>query len=156
MKIRFIVVGKKMPAWIQTGYEDYERRLPRELNLELIEIPLTHRSKNADVRRLLKKEGELMLAQTKASDYVISLDVTGQSLSTEKLAVELERWQSLGTDISLLVGGPDGLSEECYQRTQWRWSISPLTLPHPMVRVMIAEALYRAWSINVGHPYHRA
>jgi len=156
MRIRFIVVGKKMPAWIQSGYDEYARRLPREIKLDLIEIPLSHRSKNADVKRLLAKEGELMLAQVKESDFVISLDVNGQAISTEKLAIELQRWQALGTDISLLVGGPDGLSTECYQRTQWKWSLSPLTLPHPMVRVVIAEALYRAWSINAGHPYHRS
>lgn len=144
-----------MPAWIQSGYQEYARRLPRELVLELIEIPLAHRGKNADIPRLLKKEGEMMMSAIKPNDYVISLDVTGSSWTTEQLAKQLQNWQSLGTDVSLLVGGPDGLAPDCIARAQQHWSLSQLTFPHPLVRVVIAEALYRAWSINAGHPYHR-
>lgn len=144
-----------MPAWVQTGYQEYARRLPRELVLELIEIPLVHRGKNADIARLLKKEGDAMMTAIKATDFVISLDVIGKSWTTAQLAKQLSNWQSLGTDICLLVGGPDGLSSECSNRAQQHWSLSALTFPHPLVRVVIAEALYRAWTINVGHPYHR-
>ena len=155
MRIRFIVVGKKMPAWVQTGYQEYQRRLPREIQLELIEIPLAHRGKNADIPRLMKKEGDAMMAAIKASDFVVSLDVVGKSWTTPQLAKQLSHWQSLGSDVCLLVGGPDGLSAECSARAQQHWSLSSLTFPHPLVRVVIAEALYRAWSINAGHPYHR-
>ena len=155
MRLKLIVVGKKMPAWVQTGYQEYARRLPRELVLELIEIPLVHRGKNADIARLLKKEGDAMMTAVKPTDFVISLDVTGKSWTTAQLAKQLSNWQSLGTDICLLVGGPDGLSSECSKRAQQHWSLSALTFPHPLVRVVIAEALYRAWTINVGHPYHR-
>jgi len=109
MRLRFIVVGKKMPSWVQTAYQEYARRLPRELALELIEIPLAHRGKNADLPRLLKKEGEAMLAAIKPSDHVVSLDVTGKSWSTPELAKQMTNWQQLGTDVCLLVGGPDGL-----------------------------------------------
>ncbi|MCP3675283.1 MAG: 23S rRNA (pseudouridine(1915)-N(3))-methyltransferase RlmH [Gammaproteobacteria bacterium] len=155
MRIRFIVVGKKMPAWVQTGYQEYARRLPRELDLELIEIPLAHRGKNADLQRLLKKEGEMMIAAIKPNDFVVSLDVIGKSWTTPDLAKQLSMWQGLGSDVCLLVGGPDGLAPQCSQRAQQHWSVSALTFPHPLVRVVVAEALYRAWSINAGHPYHR-
>ena len=155
MRLRFIVVGKKMPAWVQTGYQEYARRLPRELTLELIEIPLAHRGKNADLPRLLKKEGEAMMAAIKATDFVVSLDVTGKPWTTAELARQLENWQQSGSDICLLVGGPDGLAPDCIKRAQQHWSLSALTFPHPLVRVVVAEALYRAWSINAGHPYHR-
>lgn len=144
-----------MPDWVQIGYQEYARRLPRELTLELIEIPMAHRGKNADLPRLLKKEGEAMMAAIKPSDHVVSLDVTGKTWTTPQLAKQLSNWQSLGTDVCLLVGGPDGLAPECLQRAQQHWSLSALTFPHPLVRVVVAEALYRAWSINSGHPYHR-
>ena len=155
MRIRFIAVGKKMPAWVQSGYQEYARRLPRELILELIEIPLLHRGKNPDLHRLLKKEGEAMMAAIKPTDFVVSLDVTGKSWTTDDLARQLLDWQQLGSDVCLLVGGPDGLAPECLKRAQQHWSLSGLTFPHPLVRVVVAEALYRAWTINAGHPYHR-
>ena len=155
MRLRFITIGKKMPSWVQEGYQEYARRLPREITLELLEIPLAHRSKNADLQRLLKKEGESMMAAIKPSDFVVSLDVKGNSWTTVELANQLQNWQEIGSDICLLVGGPDGLAPQCIARAQQNWSLSALTLPHPMVRVVVAEALYRAWSINAGHPYHR-
>jgi len=144
-----------MPSWVQTGYQEYARRLPRELQLVLIEIPLAHRGKNADISRLLNKEGEMMLAAIKPTDFVVSLDVTGKSWTTADLAKHLSNWQSLGSDVCLLVGGPDGLSTQASARAQQHWSVSKLTFPHPLIRVVIAEALYRAWSVNAGHPYHR-
>ena len=155
MRIKFIVVGKKMPSWVQAGYQEYARRLPRELQLELIEIPLAHRGKNADIPRLLNKEGEMMMTAIKPSDFAVSLDVTGKDWTTPDLAKQLSSWQSLGSDVCLLVGGPDGLSAQCSARAQQHWSLSKLTFPHPLVRVVVAEALYRAWSVNAGHPYHR-
>jgi len=144
-----------MPAWVEEGYQQYARRLPREITLELLEIPLAHRNKNADLIRLIEKEGEAMMAAIKSTDYVVSLDVSGKSWTTNELAVQLSRWQMLGTDICLLVGGPDGLAPKCKSRAQQHWSLSALTFPHPLIRVIVAEALYRAWSVNAGHPYHR-
>ncbi len=144
-----------MPAWIQTGYQEYARRFPRELVLELVEIPMAHRSKNSDLDRLIKKEGQAMMAAIKKTDYVISLDVCGKPWTTNELANQLQNWQSMGTDICLLVGGPDGIAPECKKRAQQLWSLSALTFPHPLVRVLVAESLYRAWSLNAGHPYHR-
>jgi 23S rRNA (pseudouridine1915-N3)-methyltransferase len=155
MRIKLIVVGKKMPNWVEQGYQEYAKRLPREISLELIEIPLAHRGKNPDIKRLMDKEGEQMLATVKPQEHNVALEVTGKAMTTEQLAKRLAFWQASGKDINLFVGGPDGLSPACQQSANEAWSLSPLTLPHPLVRVILAETLYRAWSVNAGHPYHR-
>lgn len=156
MRLRLICVGQKMPDWVSQGYNDYARRMPPELSLELAEIPMAHRGKNADVARLMQKEGEAVLAAAGARDRVVAMEVGGSPWSTEKLAAQLESWQQDGRDVSFLVGGPDGLSADCRARADQLWSLSPLTLPHPLVRILLAEQLYRAWSITRNHPYHRA
>lgn len=144
-----------MPSWVNEGYAEYARRMPAEFSLELIEVALGQRGKNADIERIIKREGEQMLASVDSSDYVIALEVNGRNWSTEKLASQAENWQMGGRNVALLVGGPDGLSEACRARADQQWSLSPLTLPHPLVRVLLAEQLYRAWSITRNHPYHR-
>ncbi len=156
MKIKLIAVGTKMPSWVNEGYAEYARRLPVEFSLELVEIPLGQRGKNADIQRIIKREGEQMLASVDSSDYVIALEVNGRNWSTEKLAKQAEEWQMGGRNVALLIGGPDGLSDSCRARADQQWSLSPLTLPHPLVRVLLAEQLYRAWSITRNHPYHRS
>jgi len=156
MRLRLICVGQKMPDWVSTGYHEYARRMPPELPLELTEIPMPHRGKNPDVTRLMQREGEGMLSAIGQRDQVVALEVEGRAWSTEKLASQLERWQLDGQDVCFLVGGPDGLAGACRQRADQQWSLSPLTLPHPMVRILLAEQLYRAWSITRNHPYHRA
>jgi 23S rRNA (pseudouridine1915-N3)-methyltransferase len=156
MRLRLICVGQKMPGWVSEGYQEYSRRMPPEMSLELVEVPLAHRGKNPDISRLMQKEGEGLLAATGTRDRVIALDVQGQAWSTEKLASHMENWQLDGRDVSFLVGGPDGLPAECLTRADQRWSLSPLTLPHPLVRILVAEQLYRAWSVTRNHPYHRA
>jgi 23S rRNA (pseudouridine1915-N3)-methyltransferase len=145
-----------MPAWVNEGYQEYARRMPRECCLSLCEIPLGQRSKSQPVERAVQEEGQRMLAALGERQRVIALDVAGRSWSTAQLAARLEEWLQDGRDLSLLVGGPDGLSAECLQRAELRWSLSELTLPHPLVRVLLAEQLYRAWSLGNGHPYHRA
>lgn len=155
MKIKLIAVGTRMPSWVNEGYAEYARRMPAEFSLELIEVALGQRGKNADIERIIKREGEQMLASVDSSDYVIALEVNGRNWSTEKLASQAENWQMGGRNVALLVGGPDGLSEACRARADQQWSLSPLTLPHPLVRVLLAEQLYRAWSITRNHPYHR-
>lgn len=155
MQIALIAVGTKMPAWVAQGVEEYTRRLPPEIKLVVKEIPLGKRGKGADIQRAINTEGKHMLAAIGHSDTVIALDVKGQSWRTEQLASNLQQWQLQGNNISLLVGGPDGLAAECLQRASQRWSLSALTLPHPLVRIVLAEQLYRAWSINHNHPYHR-
>jgi 23S rRNA (pseudouridine1915-N3)-methyltransferase len=155
MRVNLVAVGTRMPAWVEAGVEEYRKRLPPELALNIREIPLAKRSKSGDIPRAMAQEGEAMLAAIGARDHVIALDVKGRPWSTEQLAQELAGWQMAGDNVSLLVGGPDGLSTAALARAQQRWSLSPLTLPHPLVRVLLAEQLYRAWSINSNHPYHR-
>lgn len=155
MQIRLIAVGTRMPAWVEQGVADYTKRLPPEIQWLLKEIPLGKRGKNADIERAMAAESEAMLAAIPPRDKVIALEVKGKPWSTEQLAAELRDWQMQGDNISLLVGGPDGLGGDCLQRADQRWSLSPLTLPHPLVRIVVAEQLYRAWSINSHHPYHR-
>ena len=155
MRIRIIAVGTKMPDWVEQGVAEYRKRLPHELNLEIKEIALGKRGKGADINRAIQAESEQMLAAIGKGDSVIALEVTGKSWSTEYLAQELQQWQLEGNNISLLVGGPDGLSSDCLAKASRKWSLSALTLPHPLVRIVLAEQLYRAWTINHNHPYHR-
>lgn len=156
MRIHLIAVGDKMPDWVTRGYREYARRLSTDCRLQLIEIPPGRRGRSRDVTRAVRDEGERMLAALPKSSRVLALDVGGRAWSTEQLAGQLREWLAGGRDLSLLVGGPEGLAPECLARAEQRWSLGPLTLPHPLVRVVIAEQLYRAWSIVHNHPYHRA
>lgn len=156
MRIRLLSPGQKMPGWIQQGFAEYAQRLPHECRLELVEIPLGRRARGIPVERAMETEGERILAAIKPGDRVVALEVTGQEFATEALAGYLESWMSEGRDVCLLIGGPDGLAPACVERADMRWSLSRLTLPHGLVRVMLAEQLYRAWSVMKGHPYHRA
>lgn len=155
MRLSIIAVGTKMPAWVEQGVAEYGRRMPRELKLEWREIPLARRGKDSRPQQLCAREGQQLLKAVPAGDRVIALDVRGKRISTEQLAQQLESWQMSGDNYSLLIGGPDGLSSDCLERAEQRWSLSDLTLPHPLVRVLLAEQLYRAWTITVNHPYHR-
>ena len=156
MKIRLIAVGDKMPAWVVQGYQEYARRLPPECALELIEVAPRHRGKGADLARILRDEGQKMLAAVPKGSHLVTLEVEGRPWNTAELSRQLARWMEQGQDVALLVGGPEGLAPACLAAARQRWSLSPLTLPHPLVRVVVAEALYRAWSLLRGHPYHRA
>lgn len=155
MKLRLIAVGTRMPAWVSAGFEDYAGRLPRELKLELVELPLAVRGKNADLERAKNAEGEKLLERSRDSHRVM-LDERGAAWTSPDLAARLQAWMRNGRDVSLLVGGPDGHSAEVQKAADERWSLSKLTLPHALVRVLIAEQLYRAWSLTANHPYHRA
>lgn len=155
MKLQIIAVGTKMPDWVQRGFNEYVRRFPRDMPLEIIEVPAGKRGKNADIRRILEKEGEAMLAVVAKANRILTLDIPGKPWDTPQLSSQLERWKQDGRDVSLLVGGPEGLAPACKAAAEQSWSLSPLTLPHPLVRVLIAESLYRAWSITTNHPYHR-
>jgi 23S rRNA (pseudouridine1915-N3)-methyltransferase len=155
MNIYLIAAGTRMPHWVQEGYMEYAKRLPKECGLKLVEIALRHRGKGADTRRIVRQEGERMLQAIPRGCRVVALEVNGSAWSTARLARELDRWMGEGRDVCLLVGGPEGLSDECLQRADESWSLSPLTLPHPLVRVVVAEQIYRAWSILRRRPYHR-
>lgn len=155
MKLQLIAVGTKMPNWVTIAFNDYCSRFPKDMPLELIEIPARRRTKNADISRILEKEGEQMLAHCGKGNRIVTLDIPGKPLTTDNLAAELEKWKLDGRDVSFLIGGPEGLSPICKQVAHQSWSLSSLTLPHPLVRVIVAESLYRAWSITTNHPYHR-
>lgn len=155
MRIRLIAVGTKMPAWVEQGWQEYVKRLPREISLELVEIPLGTRTKSSSTATAIAKESDAILQAIGANDKVIALEVKGKDWSTEQLSDQLAHWQMDGDNVSLLVGGPDGLSDACRSRAQVHWSLSRLTLPHPLVRVLLAEQVYRAWTILANHPYHK-
>lgn len=144
-----------MPGWIVAGFEDYAGRMPRECRLELVEIPLARQRRSGDVVRAVRDEGERMLAAADRAGTLIALDVRGTALTTSQLSGRLADWMQDGRTVDLLVGGPDGLAPDCIERADMRWSLSPLTLPHGLVRIVVAEQLYRALSILRGHPYHR-
>lgn len=156
VKINLISVGTRMPDWVQEGVLEYSKRLPAEFSLHCIEVPLGKRSKNCDTQQAMRQESEALLSRLSARDYVVALDVLGRSLSTEAMAARVGAIRDDGRHLSLLVGGPDGLSLECLQRADEKWSLSALTLPHPLVRIVLAEQIYRVWSVLSGHPYHRA
>lgn len=144
-----------MPDWVTQGYDEYAKRLPKELSPQLVELPLAVRSKSANVEKIKLTEGEQILSSVPKGARLLMLDVKGKSLSTEMLSQKMSSWQMEGTDICLVIGGPDGLSSQCLAAADERWSLSALTLPHPLVRVVLVEQLYRAWTILQNHPYHK-
>ncbi|MEE8119442.1 MAG: 23S rRNA (pseudouridine(1915)-N(3))-methyltransferase RlmH [Gammaproteobacteria bacterium] len=156
MKVRLLACGTRMPRWVTEGYKDYANRLNAEIRLELQEIPLGRRYKKSGSEKARAEEGKKMLQAIGKHEQVIALDVSGYSWSTEQLAEILQRWLSDGRDVALLVGGPDGLADDCLARAETKWSLSPLTLPHTLVRILAAEQVYRAWTLLHNHPYHRA
>lgn len=156
MRIHFLAIGQRVPAWVEEGYQEFARRLPPECRLQLTEIAAARRAKGADIGRLRATEGERLLAALPRDTHIVALDVRGAAWSTEQLAARLAGWMQGGRDIALMVGGPDGLAPECLRRADASWSLSALTLPHALVRIVVAEQIYRAWTVYKGHPYHRA
>lgn len=145
-----------MPAWVQDAVAEYRKRMLGELDFTLLEIPMARRGKNSNIDQCIQKESDALLAAIPAGDYVVALDVLGKSFSTDDLAQKVLHFRQQGQNLSLLIGGPDGLSAACLARAAERWSLSMLTFPHPLVRVVITEQFYRAISIIKGHPYHRS
>ncbi len=145
-----------MPVWVTEAYQDYSKRLSGEIKLHLIEIPAEARGKNADIARIKEREGERILKAIPAQvEQVVALEVNGQSWTSKELSQQIESWLAQNKHTAFLVGGPDGFSEACRKRASLQWSLSPLTLPHPLIRVMLAEQFFRAYSILKNHPYHR-
>ncbi|WP_022976288.1 23S rRNA (pseudouridine(1915)-N(3))-methyltransferase RlmH [Nevskia ramosa] len=155
MRIRLIAIGTRMPDWIASGYEDYAARLPRELKLELVELAVEHRGKNADIPRLREAEGERLL-KAAGEARIIAFDEHGTQPDTVAWSKSLKTWMQDGRDVALLIGGPDGHAPAVLARADAKWSLSKLTFPHALVRVIVAEQLYRAWTLLNNHPYHRA
>ena len=156
MKCRLIAAGTRLPDWVNTGFREYQKRLRAPLALELVEIPVATRRAGENPARAVAREGSNMLAAIGPNDYVVALEVEAPSMTTAALSAWFAEHLREGRPIALLVGGPDGLSRECLERADQRWSLSPLTLPHALVRVVVVEQIYRAVSLLAGHPYHRA
>ena len=155
MRIHLLALGTRRPGWEREGYEHYARRLPPQCRLELTEIPIEKRTRSTSVNTLLAREGQRMLRLIPRDAFCIALDESGKRRTTRELADALAGWLQGGRDIAMLIGGPDGLARECLCTADERWSLSPLTLPHGLCRIVLAEQLYRAWSLLQGHPYHR-
>ena len=155
MHIQMLAVGNKMPTWVSSGFEEYQKRFPRNMSLDLVEITPQKRGKKAELGKIKSQEGEALLAAVPKGHRIVTLEVHGRPWTTPQLAQQMAGWQMDGRNVSLLIGGPEGLSDACLAAAEQRWSLSPLTLPHPIVRVIVAESLYRAWSLNNNHPYHR-
>jgi 23S rRNA (pseudouridine1915-N3)-methyltransferase len=155
MRIRLLVIAGRVRAWVREGFEEYRQRLPRECRLELVEVSSPRRAARGDVERLKREQSARLLAAA-GGCRLIALDQRGRQLDSRGLASWLGDWMAAGQDVALLVGGAEGLSSECLAAAEVRWSLSPLTLPHALVRIVVAEQVYRAWSMLASHPYHRA
>jgi 23S rRNA (pseudouridine1915-N3)-methyltransferase len=155
MQLHIISVGTRMPQWVDTACNEYAKRLPPHCRFRIREIAAGRRTRGSDITRVLRDEGERILAALPKDCYVIALERTGRQIDTICLAEQMQQWLSGGRDIALLIGGPEGLSPECLERADTLWSLSALTLAHPVVRIVLAEQLYRAWSILDNRPYHR-
>jgi 23S rRNA (pseudouridine1915-N3)-methyltransferase len=156
LRLSLITASNRQPDWVDQGADDFAKRLRGRCTLEIKTVPLARRTPSTPIERAIADEGERMLAVLPAGAHVVALLEMGKSWSTKELAVKLENWMQRGDPVAFLVGGPDGLSPACVARAAERWSLSNLTLPHGLVRVIAAEALYRAWSLLENHPYHRA
>lgn len=156
MRILLLAASGRQPKWVEDGYAEYARRLRGRCRLELRVIALARRTRSMPAERALEQEGARMLAAVPDGAHVVELAEDGEALSTAALAGRLEAWLGLGAPVCLLLGGPDGISPRCSARADERWSLSPLTLPHGLARIVVAEALYRSLSLLEGHPYHRA
>lgn len=156
MRILVVAAGNRQPAWVDDGFGDYARRFRGSCTLKLVEIPLGRRSKSASSEKARRDESVRMLRAIPEAAHTVALSVEGRPLSTEQLAKRMQHWMTLGTSIAMLIGGPEGLSADCEARAAETWSLSPLTFPHGLARIVVAESLYRGWSLLEGHPYHRS
>lgn len=155
MLLEMLSFGQKMPSWLNTGIQEYQKRFRRPYTLQITELALLKRTKTSDLQGIFKKESDLMLSHIKPAAHVIALEVNGKQFSSEQLAKRLLQLENKSSHCQLLIGGPEGLSQECSNSAQESWSLSFLTLSHPLVRLFLAETLYRSWAINQNHPYHK-
>ena len=155
LRITLVTFGNKMPDWIQSGTMEYMKRLKEFTHCKLIEIPLIKRQKGVDISRIMDKEAASMRDAIPKDAYVIALTIDGSSFSSEMMAKKLSVIGHQTSHLCFLIGGPEGLSPRILEKSQAQWSLSALTLPHPMVRVVLLESLYRGFSMNANHPYHK-
>lgn len=155
MRFHIIAVGQKMPAWVETGFTDYAKRFSSEFSLTLTEVPAEKRTQNKNTESIKQGEGTKILHHLTPGSVSVALDEHGKLFTTTELATQIEAWRLKTSMVQFFIGGADGLSKECLEKANIKWSLSPLTFPHALVRIMLAEQLYRAVSILKGHPYHR-
>jgi 23S rRNA (pseudouridine1915-N3)-methyltransferase len=153
--IRLLAVGDRQPSWVDDAFAVYSARMPREWQFRLDVIPTVRRSKNDKSRQAMEAEGKLILNKLDAGEQVVLLDERGKQLDSRSLSAKLSDWQHDGRDLCFVIGGPDGVSADIRQRADFTWSLSSLTLPHGLARVLLAEQLYRGYALQTGHPYHR-
>ena len=155
MHIRLIAVGDRQPAWVNDAFGNYSERLPRDWKFRLDQLATVRRAKNDKSKSAVQAEGEQILAKIETNEQVVLLDERGKQMTSQALATRLADWQADGRDLCFIIGGPDGVSDACRERANFTWSLSSLTLPHGLARVLFSEQLYRASSMQAGHPYHR-
>ena len=155
MHLRVIAVGDKQPAWVESAVTEYAGRLPRQWRFELKHIPAVQRSRGSKDDSAKQNEGRKILDTLRASEFMVLLDERGKSITSRELSGKLDNWQAAGRDVCFVIGGADGVSDECRQRADYVLSLSAMTLPHGLARVLFVEQLYRAWTIQERHPYHR-
>ena len=156
MHIRLIAVGDRQPSWVAQAFDDYARRLPRQWQFRLDAVGTARRAGDGDAAKAKAAEGQKVMQKLRPAERVVALDERGRQWSTAELGERLHAWQADGKDLAFVIGGPDGIAADCLERADLCWSLSRLTLPHGLVRVLVAEQLYRAWTLGTGHPYHRA
>ena len=155
MKLSLIAIGSRMPGWVNEGVAEYQKRLSGAIDFRIVEVPAIKRTKGSDLARVARSEGEKLLGAVPGNAMPIALDAAGRQFSSEAFSRQVSQWIDDNQDIALLVGGPEGLSSECLNACRMKLSLSQLTFAHPLVRLVLAEQLYRAWSIRQGLPYHR-
>lgn len=154
MKLKILSVGHKMPSWVDSGCAEYLKRMPKELATEIVEIKPDKRAAGKNSEVVQEAESKRIL-EVAGKDYLVVLDERGQEVTSLQLATKMEHWQTLGKDVSLVIGGADGLHTALKQKADWLWSLSKLTMPHGLVRIMLCEQLYRGYSVTQHHPYHK-
>jgi 23S rRNA (pseudouridine1915-N3)-methyltransferase len=154
--IRLIAVGDRQPSWVDDAFGQYSARFPREWKFRLDAIPTVRRNKNDKSRQAMDSEGDSILARLASDEQAILLDERGKQMTSKALSTQMSEWQADGRDLCFIIGGPDGVPESVRQRADRMWSMSELTLPHGIARVLLSEQLYRSWSLQAGHPYHRS
>ena len=155
MQVYLLAVGKRVPTWVETGYREYAKRLQGDVTLSLIEVPACRRSSKVPKASILREEGRRLLAAVPRGAWVVALDRHGTQWDSAKLSEQLQEWMGRFQTVAMLIGGAEGLDPTCLDKADQMWSLSPLTLPHALVRTVVAEQLYRAWSMVNNHPYHR-
>ncbi len=156
MQIYLLSIGEQMPAWIQTGFDEYANRLPQSLSLNLIQIPKPKGSKKSKDKQIQQKqETQALLKKAQNSNLRIALDASGKSINTAYFSEQIKHWHDQHLKVSFLIGGSTGLHSSCFEQTHAVWSLSDLTFPHMLVRVIMAEQIYRAWSFITHHPYYK-